>query len=169
MTVGCVAQTLAAAALSRLLPMESVRVIAAALSRELQALNPRDLVRVLHNYTRCMELESDAHGGINITVEDRDFTQRVLQQLLSCVDTAYALNAHRETLKTLNPKEITLLLRACDRLSLESPELMQHVGQMALKKQPSFAADDWATVVSGELKFKSSLPEILSVQNSNYI
>lgn len=145
------AQTLGAASLSRLLPMESVRIIAATLLKDLKTLNPKDLVRVLHDYTRCMELEADAFGGINITTDDRDFTQRVLQELHVCAEAAaqQVLNPGRETLKTLKPKEITLLLRACDRLSLESPELMQHVGQLALKKQPSFAPDDWAVVVSG--------------------
>lgn len=144
------ADILCAASLSRLLPMESVRLIAAALIKELITLNPKDLVRVLHDYTRCMELEADAFGGINITTDDRDFTQRVLQQLYACADTAAheVLSPGRETLKTLKPKEITLLLRSCDRLSLESPELMQHVGQLALKKQLNFTPDDWAVVVS---------------------
>ncbi|KAL8275887.1 hypothetical protein Esti_000223 [Eimeria stiedai] len=59
--------------------------------------------------------------------------------------------ALRKGLSVLPPKElvhITLLLRACDRLSLESPDLMQHVGQLALKKQPSFSPDSWGLVVS---------------------
>ncbi|KAL8449624.1 hypothetical protein Emed_003056 [Eimeria media] len=142
-------QVLAAAALSRVLPMLAVRSVAAALRKGLNVLPPKELVRALHDYTRCMELEADAYGGINITPDDSDFTQRVLQQLLCCTDTATAaLSPKRPTLKTLDPKDITLLLRACDRLSLESPDLMQHIGQLALKKQPSFSPDSWALVVS---------------------
>ncbi|OEH73811.1 hypothetical protein cyc_09000 [Cyclospora cayetanensis] len=129
--------------------MDSIRLVGGALRGCLQSLTPKELVRILSNYAKCMQLEGDAHGGINITVEDRDFTQRIIQQLLRCTDTpAEGLKAEtRETLTTLNPKELTQLLRACDRLSLESPELMQHVGQLSLKKQANFSPDDWGTVV----------------------
>ena len=99
-----------------------------------------------------MQAEADSKGGINITTEDRHFTRCIVQQLLSCTDNS-ALAAgmnNRETLKTLNPNDITLLLKACDRLSIEAPELLQHIGVISLKKQNNFTPDAWATVVSGK-------------------
>ena len=150
LTADCLAETLGAAALSQVFEMQSVRIVATALKRKLQTLSPRALVRTLHNYARCMELEADVHGGINITVEDREFTHMVLSELLVCASPALkTLNPSRESLNSLNPRDVVLLLKACDRLSLESPDLMQHIGQLALKRQPSFPHTDWATVVSG--------------------
>ncbi|CDJ44891.1 hypothetical protein, conserved [Eimeria tenella] len=147
--VCCAADGLAAAALSRVCSMEEVRVLAFPLRGALQTLNPKPLIRVLHNYTKCMQRDADAKGGINITAEDRDFTEKLLQELLRCSEGfAQTLNPRRETLKTLNPRDITLLLKACDRLSLQNPNLMQQIGQRALAQQNSFSVEDWASVIA---------------------
>ncbi|CDJ68801.1 LOW QUALITY PROTEIN: hypothetical protein, conserved [Eimeria necatrix] len=138
-----------AAALSRVCSMEEVRVLAFPLRGALQTLNPKPLIRVLHNYTKCMQRDADAKGGINITAEDRDFTEKLLQELLRCSEGfPQTLNPRRETLKTLNPRDITLFLKACDRLSLQNPNLMQQIGQRALAQQESFSVQDWASVIA---------------------
>lgn len=125
---------------SRLATMETIRHLAAEAQQRLHQLKPSELVSLLQSYTQGLEVGADALGGINITVNDATFTKLVLQHLVTL----------QHLLKELTPREITGLLRCCDRLSLQDPQLFKYVGQLALLKRSQFQSSEWASVVGGK-------------------